>query len=163
MKRSAAVMAALGISLAAGVMATAAATAASNDTSAAPPTGTFRFQLRAVPDNQEGQVDAPPAGPSLGDSFVFADNVVNASGKTIGHANGYCVVTSLVHRESQCAMTIYLHDGSIELAIGAQGASTTTLAAVGGTDRWAGARGEATLHALDPNANRSTLTLRLIG
>jgi allene oxide cyclase-like protein len=109
-------------------------------------------------------VDLPPRGPSPGDEFITADDVVDGSGKTIGHTNGSCVLTSVVHGYYQCTQTVYLRNGSVELVIGARGgASVFTLAVVGGTGQWAGARGEATLQALDPNANRSTLTLRLIG
>jgi hypothetical protein len=163
MKQTKRVTASLGIGLAVAVIGSTAATGTAEGGSHVPPVGTFRFELRAVPDNQEGQVDLPPTGPSLGDEFVTADDVVDRSGKTIGHTNGYCVLTSVVHFDEQCAQTLYLRNGSVELAIGAHGGgSTFTLAVVGGTHRWVGARGTAILRALDPNANRSKLTLRLI-
>src|SRR3954451_14750208 len=150
MKRITVVTAAVGIGLAGAVIATAAMTASANPKGRfdGAPVGTFRFQLRAVADSQEGQVDLPPGGPSLGDEFVTADDVVDGSGKTIGHTNGFCVLTSVVHGDYQCAQTVYLRNGSVELAIGARGgASVFTLAVVGGTGQWVGARGEATLQA----------------
>jgi hypothetical protein len=154
---------AVGVGLASAVVASAAMTASAKDRSGGPPVDTFRFQLRAVADSQEGQVDLPPEGPSLGDEFVTADDVIDGSDKMIGHTNGVCKLTSTVRGEYQCAQTLYLRNGSVELAMGAGGGTSVfTLAVTGGTGRWAGARGEATLRALDENASRSTLTLRLM-
>src|SRR3954471_20903934 len=119
MKRIWVLIAAVAIGLAGAVIPTAATTASAKDRFDGAPVGTFRFQLRAVADSQEGQVDLPPGGPSLGDEFVTADDVVDGSGKTIGHTNGFCLLTSVVHGDYQCAQTVYLRDGSVELAIGA--------------------------------------------
>jgi len=103
-------------------------------------------------------------GRSLGDGFVTADDVVDGLGKTIGHTNGCCVLTSVVNGDYQCTHTVYLRSGSVELPIGARGGGGLfALAVVGDTGQWTGARGEATLRALNPNATRSTLTWRLIG
>ena len=145
---------------AASVAALGADAASPADRSAA--TTTLRYTLRAAPDRDESAIDSPPAGPSLGDEFMVADRIYDRGGRRrLGRSNGYCVATGLEHHDNQCSGTFYLPGGRIEWVAGDDGPPRLGLEIVGGFGRYAGARGTATIEAVDPSANRSRLVIQL--
>lgn len=94
--------------------------------------------------------DVGKEGESVGDHFVFSDDVVR-SGKRIGSADGECTTTRLPNATSrwqQCVATITLQGGQLTL----QGAirfhtkfEAARVAVTGGTGAYDEAQGEAIL------------------
>jgi hypothetical protein len=105
-------------------------------------------------------VDAAPAGPSVGDQF-FETGVLRQPGET--HAGTYVLVTQLVagdadHGQEQQSVTLHLADGDITALGSTPTEDRYTIAVVGGTGRYLGARGSLTGVATD-DAETLTVTL----
>jgi hypothetical protein len=89
------------------------------------------------------------AADSLGDLLVFTNPIKSADGKvSIGLDRGYCVRTE-VARWWECRWTMQLPGGTLETAGSYPDAGDSEFAIVGGTGRYAGARGTLKLHARD--------------
>jgi hypothetical protein len=115
---------------------------------------------------QEALVDAPPSGESVGDRFVFSDNVFRGD-EQVGVGGVDCV---LVRFESEpeaatahCVATLSLPKGQIT----AQGLIDFTapgpfaLAITGGTGAYRTAHGEVEVTEESPEVDRLKLTLIL--
>jgi len=152
---------AFGATLLAGVTAFTAVTPA-----AAHNLGSDRFQvtLRTVSEHYE---DVGPRGPSVGDSFTFSDNVFHR-GQRVGRDDGNCRVTRRGPKSFafQCVVTVTLRgrgqitvQGLLAFRRGRPGAFRD-LAITGGTGRYAGASGTATLRELPREPTRLRFDLR---
>jgi hypothetical protein len=97
---------------------------------------------KAVTD-QLATPDLDPAGPSLGDMYVYSGNVTN-DGREVGHGGGSCQVTHIEGEKitTQCVITMELERGSLTVqALWVYGASPLDMAITGGTGAYHNARG----------------------
>jgi hypothetical protein len=115
---------------------------------------------------QEEFVDVGDPGPSLGDMFVFSE-VLRERGREVGTSGGVCTVTEAVPPYTvltfHCVATLSLRRGQITLQglIEVQGEDDPgpfTVAITGGTGRFRGAGGEATVRSV--SADRTVYKLR---
>ena len=117
---------------------------------------TLRFDVQFSPFHL---VDADGDGaPSLGDYPVFHDTLL-VDGKEVGDEGGTCPIVDLEQGLIHCTGTIRLHAGQITFQGLTTTAPTKQLAITGGTGRYQGAGGEATLVELGDGTG--TLTVRL--
>jgi hypothetical protein len=85
-------------------------------------------------------------GSSLGDLVAFANPVYNAGDTAqVGRDQGSCIRTRL-GVSWQCSWTTILSGGSIVVEGPYYDAAGSTLAIIGGTGTWSGARGQMLLH-----------------
>lgn len=88
------------------------------------------------------QIDVGKKGFSIGDSFIFAEQLL-AGGKQVGHDRILCTHVANTHADAEsCAGTVVLSGGTIQLA-GLASQGPFTVAVVGGTGDYVGARGSA--------------------
>jgi len=88
------------------------------------------------------QIDVGKKGFSIGDSFVFAEQLV-ANGKTAGHDRIVCTHVANTRKDAEsCIGTVVLAGGTIQLA-GLASEGPFTVAVLGGTGKYAGASGSA--------------------
>lgn len=88
------------------------------------------------------QVDVGKKGFSVGDSFIFVEQLL-ANGKTVGHDRVICTHVANAHAGGDsCTGTVMLDGGTIQLA-GLASEGPFTVAVVGGTGSYTGARGSA--------------------
>jgi hypothetical protein len=119
-----------------GGVASAALASADRRTSARAQTLTFK------PVTAESQdVDLDPAGPSIGDQHLFADDLLAEDGKRAGRSSELCTVARLHPEQWQCVTTLSVRRGQIA----GQGVFTPgtpfQYAIVGGTGGYRGASG----------------------
>jgi allene oxide cyclase len=90
---------------------------------------------------------APGAkGDSVGDLLTFANPVFDASNKTqIGSDQGHCV-RIVVGKSWECFWTLLLKEGRITLEGPFYDSGDSTFVITGGTGKYAGAKGQMTLH-----------------
>jgi allene oxide cyclase len=94
-------------------------------------------------------VDIGPKGDSLGDVLAFGNPVYDASNHAqLGTDQGSCVRTK-VGASWECNWTTTLPGGSLVVEGPFYDNADSTLAIIGGTGRWSGARGQMILHARD--------------
>jgi hypothetical protein len=106
----------------------------------------FTVVERAVTDTV---VDIGPKGDSLGDQLSFSNPVYTADNKKrVGYDLGNCVRTK-VGVSWECSWTTVLAGGSITVEGPYFDHSDSELAIIGGTGRYATARGQMHLHARD--------------
>jgi hypothetical protein len=101
-------------------------------------------------------VDAPPAGPSLGDRLVFSSDLFDQDGRKVGSDAADCVTVRIdssapaaQQQIFQCAITVQLADGQITFQGMAKG-TENFFAITGGTGAYRTARGEAFAKDLVP-------------
>jgi hypothetical protein len=88
------------------------------------------------------QIDVGKKGFSVGDSFVFVEQLL-ANGKSVGHDRIVCTHVANTRSDAEsCTGTVELAGGTIQLA-GLASEGPFTVAVVGGTGRYVGARGSA--------------------
>ena len=116
--------------------------------------GEVRFIRVTTQTLQQATVDAPPPGDSLGDRFVFSDNVFR-DGTRVGTDGGDCVLVLFKPGPDpkgppetftvQCVVTVSLPEGTITVQglIDFASRAPATLAVTGGTGEFRTARGEA--------------------
>jgi hypothetical protein len=97
-------------------------------------------------------------GPSLGDYVIFHDLLLS-HGKQVGDEGGTCPIVDATEGLIHCTGTIRLPGGQIAFQGLTTAAPTKELAVTGGTGRYQGAGGEATLVELGDGTG--TLTVRL--
>jgi hypothetical protein len=104
-------------------------------------------------------IDLGATGPSLGDQLVFSEALFHR-GREVGMSGGVCTVTHAVPPYDvltfHCVATLSLRRGQITLQglIEVQGEDDPgpfTVAITGGTGRYRGAGGEATIRDVSPN------------
>lgn len=89
-----------------------------------------------------------------GDVLTFANPLFDAANKRqVGSDNGFCIRT-VVGKAFACSWTTTLNDGQIMVEGPFADAGDTTLAVVGGTGRYAGAKGAMLLHARDAKGSQ---------
>jgi hypothetical protein len=115
---------------------------------------------------QEEFVDLGAPGPTLGDMLVFSE-VLRERGREVGTSGGVCTITEAVPPYTvvtfHCVATLSLRRGQITLQglIEVQGEDDPgpfTVAITGGTGRYSGAGGEATVRIVSDT--RSVYKLR---
>jgi allene oxide cyclase-like protein len=125
--------------------------------------GTHTLRLKAAFE-QEAMVDAAPAGESLGDTQVGSGRLTDASGHPAGRFGFTCRWVNVTHDDAQelcTAWGLLGNGGQLELqGMSRRESDHHTWAVVGGTGRYRGVRGEASIVDLDPE--HAALTLRLI-
>ena len=102
-------------------------------------------------------IDTGQPGDSVGDILIFDQPLLDEQRETIGNNSGTCLRTRVGH-SFQCAWTLTLDDGSIQVAGREfdEGASSITI--VGGTGRDAGISGD--MQSVNNNDGTFTQTLR---
>jgi hypothetical protein len=117
---------------------------------------TLRFDVRFSPFHL---VDADGDGaPSLGDYPVFHD-ILLRDGEEVGDEGGTCPIVDVEQGLIHCTGTMRLPDGQLTFQGLTTTAPTKQLAITGGTGRYQGMGGEATLVELGDGTG--TLTVRL--
>jgi allene oxide cyclase len=107
-------------------------------------------------------IDLGPKGDSMGDLFVFANPVFDpTTKKQIGMDQGSCVRV-IIGKSWECSWTVTLAGGVITAEGAFVGPADSTLAVTGGTGQYAGAKGNMTLHALDPKMSSFLFTYNLL-
>jgi ABC-type Na+ efflux pump permease subunit len=125
---------------------------------------------------QEADLDLGATGPSVGDRFVFSDDVSRGS-KHVGILGGECTVTRLepvpvpagqepTSAIVNCVVTVQLSKGQLTLQglvnFSEQAGSSFTVAITGGTGAYRTAHGEATVTESEEENGPEGLRLKLI-
>jgi hypothetical protein len=103
---------------------------------------TLRFVAKS---DQLAEIDLGKKGPSLGDKFVFSDNLSSRHDRDAGELNGECTATHLKGKAAtmQCLVTASLDDGDVTTqGVVQSNRRRATLAVTGGTGDYTGASGE---------------------
>ncbi|MEU7242743.1 dirigent protein [Streptomyces sparsogenes] len=98
-----------------------------------------------VRNDQYTNTDLGPAGPSLGDMYVYSGTAVQ-DGRDVGRGGGTCQVIHVEGEEltTQCLLTIELERGSLTMqSLWVSGTNALDMAITGGTGDFRGARGTA--------------------
>jgi hypothetical protein len=98
---------------------------------------------------------------SVGDVFLFTSPLFNEADKRIGRLHVYCVVTRggrFRRSTSQCSGTYALRDGTLAASAVLRG-EDATIAVIGGTGAYEGARGSITDRDLPRGRTESTVHL----
>jgi hypothetical protein len=99
--------------------------------------------------SNEHVIDAPPAGDSLGDQLVFVNPMFDETNqKEVGTSSGFCVRT-VVGKTWHCNWMIHLAHGQLAVSGTYPDEGDCEFAVVGGTGRYAGARGVVKVHPRD--------------
>jgi allene oxide cyclase len=100
----------------------------------------------------ETSVDLGTKGDTVGDMLVFANGIFDAANKTqLGSDQGYCVRT-IAGKSWECNWTLLLKDGQITVEGPFSDVGDSLLAIIGGTGKYAGAKGSMKLHPRDVNS-----------
>jgi allene oxide cyclase-like protein len=105
------------------------------------------------------QIDVGKPGPSIGDERIFADSLLDAKGRTVGHDAGVCTFTTLTPPEATCSITFFLSGGEIATQFLNAPPPRKVAAIVGGTGVYRGASGEALI--VEGPKQTGTITFRL--
>ena len=108
---------------------------------------------------QDVQLDLGKKGPSIGDERIFADSLLDAKGKKVGHDAGVCTFTTLTPPEATCSITFFLSGGEIATQFLNAPPPRKVAAIVGGTGVYRAARGEAVI--VEGPKQTGTITFRL--
>lgn len=119
-------------------------------------TGTLRFEVRFSPFQL---IDVGEQGAGLGDYVVFHDQL-RSGGKQVGDEGGSCTIVDAAEAVTHCTGTVRLRGGQITFQGLASPDPTKQLAITGGTGRYQGAGGEATLVEFGDGTGSLTLRLR---
>jgi hypothetical protein len=107
------------------------------------------------------QLDLGKKGPSVGDERIFADSLLDAKGRKVGHDAGVCTFTTLAPPEAACYITFFLSGGQIATQFLNAPPPRKVAAIVGGTGAYRGARGEAVI--VEGPKQTGTVTFQLTG
>jgi hypothetical protein len=119
---------------------------------------------------QEHDLDVRPTGDSPGDTFFFQNQLRNLDlTKQLGRFNSSCVLENVDTRMNRCTGTVFLEDGTVELATRVKFTDTlksVRIAVIGGTRAYDNVVGQALLtfgcDACPAGAEADTLKLDLI-
>lgn len=108
-----------------------------------PPTGTLELMQRDA-DIRSRVIDVPPRQgerrrPTIGDGSLITGSVRDPAGNRAGRLQAHFLVTS--RDDAQASGTFILHDGRIVFGGATTEADMDDFAVLGGTGRYAGARG----------------------
>jgi allene oxide cyclase len=110
----------------------------------------------------ETSIDLGTKGDTVGDMLVFANGVFDAANKTqVGTDQGFCVRT-LVGKMWECNWTMVLKDGQITVEGPFADAGDSLLSIIGGTGKYAGAKGSMKLHPRDAKSTSYDFTYDLL-
>jgi allene oxide cyclase len=91
-------------------------------------------------------VGAAAKGDSVGDLLTFANRVFDSTNKTqLGTDHGWCIRV-VVGKSWECFWTLLLKDGRITVAGPFYDSGDSVFVVTGGTGKYAGAKGQMTLH-----------------
>ena len=99
---------------------------------------------------------------SVGDALIFTTPLFNEANNRIGRLHVYCVVTrggKFPRSRSQCNATYVLRDGTLAASGVVRGDQLPTIAVVGGTGAYEGARGSVTDRRLPRGRTEATVHL----
>jgi allene oxide cyclase-like protein len=123
----------------------------------------LRLTTRQVEDQP---VDVAPTGgpPSLGDSFVFSENLLR-DGHKVGVSGGVCTFVRLKHPPAalQCVVTARLGRDQLTVQGLAFEQPRNVFAITGGTGRWRNAGGQVVVREVSDTENRITLFISDLG
>ncbi len=110
-----------------------------------------------------GAVDNKPQGISPGDQFFEHGRITDPAGRRLG---SFTLTTELVagtasHGSEQSTVIVFLHGGQLVTTGGHATVARFSMAVVGGTGRYAGARG--TVHIVPGPHGSERATVRLAG
>ncbi len=97
----------------------------------------------AVQNDQYAAPDLPPAGPSVGDMYVYSGWLLK-DGRRVGQGGGSCQTIQVDGAEitTQCVLTAKLEQGSLTMqSLWVTGDSPLDMAITGGTDAYRDAQG----------------------
>lgn len=112
----------------------------------APENGQVEVLELEVHNDQYADNDLGPAGPSLGDMYVYSGTAMK-DGRGVGRGGGSCQVISIDGEKltTQCLITIELERGSLTMqSLWTTGTNSLDMAITGGTGDFSNARGSAT-------------------
>ena len=161
-KLSLAATAALVLAVASVTLASASASSSATQTSDKKSTQVIHLVARTV---QEANLDLGEPGDSLGDQFIFSEDLFRG-GKKVGHDGGVCTLVrlvSMVSATAQCVVTASLPKGQITvqgLPTFTEGPASFLLAITGGTGAYKTAHGQ--VKVVEVSEVESRLTLFLI-
>ena len=145
----------IGMGLAAGAL---AATAAGGGLASAQD-GPDVLTLTSV-EQQCASADNGRRGDSLGDLGACRGLLRNADGARVGRAHWTCVYLGSTRAGSDCSAVVSLPGGTLQAAgVLSHTSPRSEWAITGGTGRYAGARGTATLRQASPTRTRAVITL----
>lgn len=111
--------------------------------------------------SNEHVVNAKPAVDALGDQLVFVNPMFDAANqKEVGTSNGSCTRT-MVGKTWHCNWMIHLAHGQLAVSGTYPDEGDCDFAVVGGTGRYAGARGVVKVHARDAEHTSYDFTVTL--
>jgi allene oxide cyclase len=128
---------------------------------AAPASAAERIEVveRALTD---ATLDLGAKGDSVGDLLTWGNPLFDAANKTqIGTDQGYCVRV-VVGKSWECTWTNLLKDGQIMVEGPFYDDKDSVFAIIGGTCKYAGARGSMKLHARDAKASSYQFIFELL-
>ena len=99
---------------------------------------------------------------SVGDAYVFSSPLFNEANNRIGFLQVSCVVSRggrIARATSQCNGTYVLRDGTLAASAVVRGTQLPTIAVVGGTGAYEGARGSITDRRLPRGRTEATVHL----
>ena len=106
--------------------------------------------------------DTGAEGDSAGDLLTFANGVFDEANATqIGTDNGWCIRTA-VGQAWECAWTMTLADGQINVSGPFLDNKDSLLTVTGGTGSYAGVSGEMLLHARNPEGTEYDFVYKLM-
>ena len=110
----------------------------------------------------DATLDLGAKGDSVGDLLTWGNPIFDAANKTqIGTDQGYCVRV-LVGKSWECTWTTLLKDGQIMVEGPFYDDKDSLFTIIGGTGKYAGARGSMELHARDAKASSYTFIFELL-
>jgi Dirigent-like protein len=122
---------------------------------------TKKLQLVSVTGPQQIS-DLGEKGDSPGDILTFTSTIKDAKAEAIvGQDQGYCFRISPAAHTWECAFSVVLKNGSINVAGTYNDAGDSTFAVVGGTGVYHSARGVLKVHPRDPKVESELFTFEL--
>ena len=110
----------------------------------------------------DATLDLGAKGDSVGDLLTWGNPIFDALNKTqIGTDQGYCVRV-VVGKSWECTWTTLLKDGQIMVEGPFYDDKDSVFTIIGGTGKYAGARGSMKLHARDAKASSYTFIFELL-
>jgi Allene oxide cyclase len=110
----------------------------------------------------DATLDLGAKGDSVGDLLTWSNPIFDAANKTqIGTDQGYCVRVA-VGKSWECTWTTLLKDGQIMVEGPFYDDKDSLFTVIGGTGKYAGARGSMKLHARDAKATSYSFIFELL-
>jgi hypothetical protein len=110
----------------------------------------------------DATLDLGAKGDSVGDLLTWGNPIFDAANKTqIGTDQGYCVRV-VVGKSWECTWTTLFKDGQIMVEGPFYDDKDSIFAIIGGTGKYAGARGSMKLHARDAKASSYQFIFELL-